>query len=302
MQFTKKIWQNGKFIDWNKAKIHVLNHTLHYGTGAFEGLRFYNTKKGPAIWMLDQHLDRWFYSAKCIHMKMLYPKKLLKQAIIDLLKINKIKAGYIRPIAYYDYGPLRVNPVNLPVGVAIMCWPWGSYLGEEAVKLMVSPYVRIHPKSSFTDAKITGHYVNAMLAVKQAVNAGYTEALMLDYKGYVAEGSAENIFIVKNKVLFTPPLGTILAGITREATIKMAKDLGYKVVEKKLKLKNIENSDECFLTGTAAEISPVGQIGKKKLKNQFGLITKHLREEFMNTVYANNKKYYKWLTFINQTK
>ncbi len=295
---SKKIWFNGKLIPWDKAKIHVLTHTLHYGTGAFEGIRFYDTKKGPAIFQLSRHVDRWLYSAKCLRMKMSYSKNQLTKATVETVKANKIPCGYIRPISFYGHGPLRVNPTGLPVDTAIACWPWGAYLGEEAVKLKVSSFVRIHPKSTFADAKITGHYVNAMLAGMEATTAGYTEALMLDYKGSVAEGSAENIFIIKNKTIYTPPLGTILAGITRESVIILARNLGYKVMEKKMKVKDIMAADECFLTGTAAEISPVGQIEKTKLKNQFGPITKHLQEEFMKIVSGENKKYYKWLTFV----
>jgi branched-chain amino acid aminotransferase len=298
MRTTSKIWLNGKFVDWNKAQVHVLNHTMHYGTGAFEGIRFYNTKQGSAIFQLDKHINRWLYSAKCIHMKMPYNKKELKDAIVNLIKKNKIKSGYIRPIAYYGHGPLRVNPTGLPVDVAIACWPWGSYLGEESARLKVSRFVRIHPESTYADAKITGHYVNAMLAVMEATKAGYTEAIMLDYKGYVAEGSAENIFIVKNNIIYTPPLGTILAGITRMSITQLARDLGYKVGEKKLKLKDIKEANECFLTGTAAEVSPVGQVDKKKLKTQLGPVTEHLKKEFEKITGGKNEKYYKWLEFV----
>jgi len=295
---AQKIWFNGKLVPFKNAKIHILTHTLHYGTGAFEGMRFYQTKHGAAIFQLARHIDRLLYSAKCIHMNIPFTKTQLIKATINLLKANKIKSGYIRPISIYGHGPLRVNPINIPVDVAIACWPWGSYLGAEAVKLKVSSYMRIHPSSSYTDAKITGHYVNAMLAVKEAVAAGFTEAIMLDYKGNIAEGSAENLFIIKNKIIYTPPLGTILAGITRESVIKLARDFKYKVVEKPLKIKEALNADECFLTGTAAEISPVGQIDKKKLKTQFGPITKQLRTEFMKIVSGENKKYFKWLTFV----
>ncbi|NQV12982.1 MAG: branched-chain amino acid transaminase [Parcubacteria group bacterium] len=298
METTDKIWFNGKLVPWSEAKVHVINHTMHYGTGAFEGMRFYDTKKGPAIFQLDRHIDRWLYSAKCLHMKVPYSKAELRQATIETVKVNKIKEGYIRPIAYYDHGPLRVNPVDLPVGVAIACWPWGSYLGEESARLKVSSYIRIHPQTTYTDAKITGHYVNAMLAVREATEAGYTEALMLDYEGYVAEGSAENIFIIKDGIIYTPPLGTILAGITRESVITLAKDLGYKVVEKKLKIKDILEANECFLTGTAAEVSPVGQIDKQKLQNQLGPVTAKLKKRFEQVICAEDEKYYKWLTFV----
>ena len=298
METTDKIWLNGELVDWDKAKVHVINHTMHYGTGAFEGMRFYDTPKGPAIFQLDRHLDRWLYSAKCLHMELPYSKPELRRAIVETVKVNKIKEGYIRPIAYYDHGPLRVNPVDLPVGVSIACWSWGSYLGEESAKLKVSSYIRIHPQTTFTDAKITGHYVNAMLAVREATEAGYTEALMLDYEGYVAEGSAENIFAIKNKIIYTPPLGTILAGITRESVIELAKDLSYEVEEKKLKIEDILEADECFLTGTAAEVSPVGQIDKQKLKNQLGPVTTKLKKKFEQIICAEDEKYEKWLTFV----
>ncbi len=298
MNKTKHIWLNGKLVKWADAKIHVMSHALHYGTGAFEGVRFYKTEKGPAIFQLKRHVERWVYSMECLDMKIPYTQDELEKAIIKTVKVNKVKSGYIRPIAFYGYGPLRVNPIDLPIDVAIACWPWGSYLGDEAIKMKVSPFVRIHPKSTYADAKISGHYVNAMLAVKDAVKDGYGEALMLDYKGYVAEGSAENLFIVKDGVIYTPELGTILAGITRESIMELAKNLGYKVKEKKMKLDDIHEADECFLTGTAAEVSPVGQIDNKKLKTNIGPITKQLKEEFMDIVSGKNPEYFKWLTFL----
>lgn len=298
MNDKKYIWFNGKLVPWHKANIHVLSHALHYGTGAFEGIRFYNTKKGVAIFQLDRHLDRWLYSSKCLRMKLPFTKMELKKAVIKVILVNKLTGGYVRPISFYGHGPLRVDPTGLPVEVVIAAWPWGSYFGEKPAKLKLSSFVRLHPRSSFADAKITGHYVNAMLAVTEAKNKGFTEAVMLDYEGNVAEGSADNIFIVKNKVVYTPSLGKILAGITRESVITLAKDLGYKMVEKKLTMKDLYSADECFITGTAAEISPVGQIEKIKLKNSFGPVTKHFRQEFQKIILAENSKYKKWLTFV----
>lgn len=298
MRKNRYIWFNGRFKKWSNAKTHVLTHSLHYGTGAFEGMRFYDTKKGPAVFQLGKHINRWIYSMKCLNMKPPYSKKELTQACLETVKKNKLKSGYIRPIAFYGHGPLRVSPKGLPVDVAIAAWPWGSYLGEEAVKLKVSPFVRIHPKSTYADAKITGHYVNAMLAVMDANKDGYTEALMLDYKGNVAEGSAENIFIVKKGIIYTPPLESILAGVTRSSVICLLIDLGYKVREKHLKLEEIKNSDECFLTGTAAEVSPVGKIDRKKLKTELGPVTMELKKMFKKVVSAEINRYDKWLTIV----
>lgn len=298
MEKTDKIWMNGEFIEWDKASVHVLTHSLHYGSAAFEGIRMYETSKGSAIFQLDRHLDRLFYSAESLKMNVPWTQEEIKQAVLETVGINKEKACYIRPIIYYGYGELRVGPGGCPVEAAIAVWPWGSYLGEESAKIKTADFIRIHPRSSVTDAKISGHYVNSMLAGLQATDKGYTEALLLDFEGNIAEGPGENFFIVQDKQIITPPLGTILSGITRESIIELAKDLGYEVVERAIKLEEAYDADECFFTGTAAEVTPIGSIDDKLIKNDIGPVSTHLKQEFNKVANAENEKYNKWLTFI----
>ena len=299
MQTTKKIWMNGKFIPWDQAKVHILTHSLHYGSGVFEGIRAYDTKKGTTVFQLDAHINRLYYSAKAVHMEVPWTKKELKKAIIDTIKVNKIKSCYIRPIFYYGYGELRVGPGGCPTEGAIAVWPWGSYLGEEAIRVKVSDFIRIHPRSSVTDAKICGHYINSMLAGLQATKNGYSEALLLDYDGNVAEGPGENFFMVKDGKIVTPLLGAILDGITRGSVIALAKDLGFKVEERTITLEEIYASQECFFTGTAAEVTPIGSINDKIISKKIGPITKKIKDEFAKITKGENEKYHKWLTIID---
>jgi branched-chain amino acid aminotransferase len=232
-------------------------------------------------------------------MKLPYNKAQIKQAIINTVQANKLQAGYIRPIAYCSFGELRVDIADIPVDVVVACWPWGAYLGGQAITLKTSSYIRLHPQSTHIAAKICGHYINATLAVKEARDAGFTEALLLDYQGYVAEGASENVFMVKRNTLYTPPLGTILPGITRELVMILAKNLGYKVIEKKIRINELVKADECFLTGTAAEIVPVAKLDKKKFKYSIGPVTQHLHQEFKKIVHGKNKKYKTWLTPVS---
>ena len=213
---TQQIWQNGKFVKWATATTHVLTHALHYGSGVFEGVRFYETDRGPAIFRLKEHVRRLFYSAKTLSMKIPYTQKQISEAIIQTVKVNKIKSGYIRPLCFFGYGKMGLNPTGAPVEIVIACWPWGSYLGGKPIKVQTSKFIRIHPKSLVHDAKVCGHYVNSILASIEMQRLRCDEALLLDYRGYIAEGPGENIFFAKKKVLFTPQLGTILNGITRD--------------------------------------------------------------------------------------
>ncbi len=300
MKTTKYIWADGKFKKWKDVTLHLINHTLHYGAGAFEGVRFYNTPQGPAVFRLQDHTKRFFYSACAIGMKIPYSQKEINEATVKLLRKNKVKAGYIRPIAVYGYGKMGLNPAGAPINTYIVSWPWGAYLGDEAVNIKTSKYIRIHPDSLVSDAKVTGHYVNSILASIEIKKEGFDEALFLDYKGNVAEGPGENVFMIKKGVIYTPPLGTILAGITRDSVMTLARDLGYKVIEKTLKLKELYSADECFFTGTAAEVTAIASIDKKKIgSGKMGPITSQLRKEFMKVVKGRNPKYKKWLTYIN---
>ena len=300
MEELKKIWLDGKFVDWQEAKIHILTHTLHYGGGVFEGIRAYLTEKGTAVFRLSQHIKRLFYSAFALEIKIPFSEEELKKAILETLKINELKEGYIRPIVFLGYGKMGLNPTGSPVQVDIAVWPWDAYLGEkETVKVKISKYIRIHPLSTIADAKICGNYVNSILASLEVKNSGFDEALFLDFEGNVAEGPGENIFMVKNKKLFTPPLGTILPGITRDSVIKIAKDLGLLVKEKKISPQEIKEADEVFFTGTAVEICPISQIDDTLInQGRIGKITKMIKEVYQKAVRGKIPKYSKWLTFV----
>lgn len=299
MDKTKYIWIDGEFRHWEEAHFHLLTHTLHYGAGAFEGIRFYETDQGPAIFRLKEHTERLFYSARAIGMKIPYSQKQMNDATIELIQKNKVKSGYIRPLAFYGYGKMGLNPAGAPVVTTIAAWPWGSYLGEAAVRVKTSEFIRIHPQSTVADAKITGHYVNSILASIEVKKAGYDEALFLDYRGNVAEGPGENIFYVKNGVLYTPKLGAILAGITRESVIRVARDAGYKIVEKDIRLRDLYDSDECFFTGTAAEITAIASIDDKTIgTGEAGPVTAQLKSNYMGIVHGKNNQYKKWLSVV----
>jgi len=264
-----KIWMHGKLVEWKEAKVHVLTHTLHYGSAVFEGIRCYETSKGPAIFRLKEHNERLFYSAEALQMEIPFSKKELFDATKEVVKENNLKSCYIRPLVYLGYGPVDVNPLVIPVKVSIAAWPWKDYMGEKGIKngisLKTSSVPRDFLNSDLASAKISGQYVNPSLSKRESVNQGYDESLMLDSKGNVSECSSENIFIVKGNMLKTPSIGTILPGITRDSIMKIAKDLGHEVKEENLKKEDIYESDECFLTGTLAEITPVTSLDKKPI-------------------------------------
>ena len=285
MDETKKIWMDGKLIDWKDAKTHVLTHSLHYGGGVFEGIRFYKTDKGTAVFRLKEHVERLFKSAESVEMAIPFTQEEIFSAIVKTVKVNAVEYGYIRPIAFFGYGKMGLNPKGAPVNVAIACWPWGAYLGDEAVKVKTSSYMRIHPKSTKADAKICGHYVNSILASIEAKNAGFEEAILLDYQGNVAEGPGENIFMVKGGKLITPALGNILPGITRSSVFSIARDIGIAVEERKITPQELKGADELFFTGTAAEVSPIGKLDDKTIGNgTIGPITAKIKQEFFSRI------------------
>jgi branched-chain amino acid aminotransferase len=300
METTKKIWLNGEFIDWKDAKVHVLTHALHYGSGIFEGVRFYDTPKGPAIFRLQDHTKRLFYSAGVMGMKLEFTEDEINNAIKATIRINEVRAGYIRPICYYGYERMGLNPTGVPVDVCIAVWPWGKYLSDGAIKIKTSKYIRIHPKSTVADAKISGHYVNSILASLEIKKAGYDEALLLDYKGNVAEGPGENIFWIKDGKLLTVEKGTILPGITRSSLMTIARDEGIEVEERSVALDELKQADEVFMCGTAAEVTGVGQIDDMQIGNgDLGEITKKLQTIYMDTVCGKVEKYDSWLAYVN---
>ncbi len=295
---TKFIWLNEKFIPWEKATLHLLTHSLHYGSAVFEGIRFYETEKGPAVFRLVEHLNRLFLSAKTMEMKIPYSRNQLSKAILELIKKNNLKSGYLRPIIFYGQ-KMGLDPRGADLNTAIACWEWGRYLEKEIVKVKISKFQRISSMSSEMKAKISGHYFNSILASLEAKKDGFDEALLLDYQGNIAEGPGENIFFVKKKILYTPKHGTILPGITRDSVIKIAKNLGYKIIEKDIKPKEIKNFDEAFFTGTAVEITAIGQIDKLKIsQGKEGEITKKLKEKYHKITEAEEKKYQKWLSYV----
>ena len=300
MEPTEFIWMDGKLVPWKDAKIHVVSHTLHYGDGVFEGIRCYETAKGTAIFKLKEHIDRLYYSAKTLKMKIPFSKEEFMNAVKETVKANNLKSGYIRPLIIYGYGKMGVNPEGAPVNCSISMWPWGKYLGEDAVKIKTSKYCRIHPKSTYMGAKICGHYVNSILASIEVKDAGYDEALLLDYKGDVAEGPGENLFYARDGKIYTPRLGAILPGITRKSIIQIAKDEGYEVIEKDITLDELKNGNELWFTGTAAELTGIRQLDDKVIGNgEIGHITTKIKGIFMDVVHGKNKKYGHWLTYIN---
>jgi branched-chain amino acid aminotransferase len=301
MDETKYIWMDGKLVGWKDAKVHVLTHTLHYGLGVFEGIRFYETDKGPAVFRLKDHTKRLFDGAKCSFMKVPYREDEINEAVLETIRKNEIKAGYIRPIFFYGYGKMGLDPHGAPVNVAIAVWPWGAYLGEDSVKVKTSSFIRLHPKSTHAERKICGHYVNSIFASCEAKEKGYHEALLLDYEGYCAEGPGENLFIVKDGKLLTPELGNILPGITRRSIIEIAKNESIEVEETKLKLEDVYNADEAFFTGTAAEVTVIESIDDKKIGNQApGPVTEKLKGLFLDIVKGKNEKYKDWLAYANK--
>jgi branched-chain amino acid aminotransferase len=298
MEKTDKIWMDGSIIDWDQATIHVLSHTLHYGLGVFEGIRCYETGSGPAVFRLEDHVKRMMKGAECCMMNVPFSEKEIMNAVLETLRVNNIKEGYIRPLFFYGYGTMGLNPERSPVRCCIAVWPWGSYLGDQAVKVTISSFMRIHPHSTHADRKICGHYVNSILASCEAEREGYSEAVLLDYQGNIAEGPGENLFIVKDRVLQTPPLGNIIPGITRDSIITLAFNLGYEVKEVQLCVEDLKNADEAFFSGTAAEITPISQIDDTPLPVPCGEITREIQNQFLEIVRGKNERYLSWLTIV----
>lgn len=300
---TEKIWMDGKFINWDDANIHVMTHTLHYGLGVFEGIRCYSTPQGPAIFKLDEHVKRLFQSAHIFLIDIPFSQDEIKKAIVDTVKKNKLKRCYIRPLIYIGYGSMGLYPKGNPIRVAVAAWPWGAYLGEEGlekgIRVKVSSYTRNHVNANMARGKVCGYYVNSQIAKKEAISCGYDEALLLDTEGYVSEGSGENIFIVRNGVLKTTPLTSILEGITRDSIITIAKDNRIDVKEERFTRDEIYIADEAFFTGTAAEVTPIRELDGRKIgEGKAGKVTKKLQSVFFDIVKGKNKKYEKWLTYV----
>jgi branched-chain amino acid aminotransferase len=300
MHETDKIWMNGELLDWADAKVHVGVHGLHYGSGVFEGIRCYETEKGPAVFRLQDHLQRLADSAKVLYMDLPFSIAELRAATHELVALNGLPSCYIRPIAFFGYGDLGVATTGNPIDVVIISFPWGAYLGEDGQKTgisaMVSSWERVGPNVIPHVAKATGVYLNSMLAVTEANRAGYDEAILLTAEGYVADGSGENVFIVKDGELYTPDLSTsILPGITRDTVIQIAQDLGYTVHQKSLIRSDIYLADEAFMTGTAAEVTPLRSVDDVEIG--VGPITLELQENYLDTARGRSERWAQWLEY-----
>ena len=298
-----QIWLDGTFCDWKDAKIHILTHTLHYGTGVFEGVRAYETEQGPAIFRLQDHTSRLFKSAELIGMNIPYSQTELMEAQCESVKINKLKNAYIRPLCFYGNEGMGLRADNLKVHASVSSWDWGAYLGEDkiknGIKVKVSPFPKRAADSMLYKAKATGNYLNSMLALQDALSSGYDEALILDTEDTVNEGSGENFFIVKNETLITPGLSTVLDGITRKTIIQLAADLEISTEEKKIELDEVYDCDEAFFTGTAAEVTPIIQINNESIGNRKpGKITSMLQENYFKLITGRYNRHSDWLTII----
>jgi branched-chain amino acid aminotransferase len=298
-----KIWMDGSFVEWADANVHVLTHSLHYGLAAFEGLRCYKGKSGSAIFKLHEHVDRLFESAHIGMMTMPYEKKQVAEAIVETVRVNKLDACYIRPLVYIGYGAMGVYPGDNPIKLAIAAWKWGSYLGDEALangmRACVSSFTRHHVNVSMTRGKISGYYVNSILAKREAKADGYDEAILLDPEGYVSEGTGENIFIVRKGRLKTTPLTSILEGITRNAVIELAREQGIVVAEERFTRDEMYIADEVFVTGTAAELTPVREIDNRRIgTGKPGPVTATLQKRFFGIVKGEDPSHDSWLTRV----
>jgi branched-chain amino acid aminotransferase len=303
---VEKIWMDGELVNWADAKVHVLSHALHYGTGVFEGIRAYETERGPAVWHLVEHLKRLFRSAKLYHMDIPYSIEAITSATKETIRANGLNSCYVRPLAIRGYGEMGVNPLHAPVNVIIAVWPWGAYLGEDAlergVRIKISSWRRNSQNSLPAAAKATGQYINSVLAKVESLKAGYDEAIMLNEAGTITDGSGENVFIVRDGVLFTPPTSAgCLDGITRGTVITLARDLGYTVREEVLVRTDLYNADEAFFTGTAAEITPIREVDDRVVgEGHRGPVTKELQGVFFSATKGEIEKYAEWLTYVNE--
>jgi branched-chain amino acid aminotransferase len=298
-----KIWMDGNLVEWSDARIHVLTHTLHYGTGVFEGVRAYETSKGPAIFRLEDHTNRLFESAELIGMKIPFHASVLNDAQSEVVALNELNNAYIRPMCFYGSEGMGLRADNLKVHAIVAAWDWGSYLGDDkilnGIKVKVTDFPKRCDKSMIHKAKATGNYLYSMLALKDALNSGFDEALILDIDNNVNEGSGENFFMIIDNTFYTPKDGTVLNGITRQTIMEIASDLNYKVEEKDISVEDVKSCDEAFFTGTAAEVTPIIQVDDKKINNgKPGKITKQIQTIYFDLIRGKIERYNNWLTYI----
>lgn len=305
VQATEKIWMNGEFVRWDEANVHVLTHSLQYGTAVFEGIRCYKTAAGPAVFRLQEHVDRLFDSAHICQMDIPFTPADVTDAILQTIRVNNIETCYIRPCVYIGYGAMGIFPRDNPIQVMIAAWPWGSYLGDEGIKngirVKISSYTRHHVNATMVRSKTTANYANSLLAKREAIKDGYDEALLLDTEGYVAEGSGESVFIVRKGLIKTPPLTSILEGLTRDAIIRLAEERGMRLVEERFTRDELYIADEAFFTGTAAELTPIREVDNRRIGTGIpGPITKELQSTFFDIVYGRDNRHTDWLTYVHE--
>ncbi len=304
MQPTKHIWMDGKLVDWDDATVHVLAHGLHYGTGAFEGIRAYETDAGPAVFRLTEHMERLERSCKALMLPVEWKVGDLVDASKELISLNGLTSGYIRPLVFYGTGSMGLNPAGATVHTIIATWEWGAYLGEEGlangIRVKVSSWRRIGQDALMPNAKLTGGYINSVLAKQEALRAGYDEALMLNAEGFVAEGSGENLFVVRDGIVRTPPVTAgVLDGITRESVMTLLRDDGYEVIETDIARTDLYYADELFFSGTAAEVTPVREVDDRAVGDgRPGPVTKRAQQMFMDTVTGKNERHADWLEYV----
>ena len=307
LQATEKIWMNGSFVKWDDAKVHILTHSLHYGTGVFEGIRCYKADTGSAVFRLPEHVNRLFDSAHILQMDMPFTREAVTEAILETIGVNKIDACYIRPLAYIGYGAMGVFPKENPVQISIAVWPWGSYLGDEGIKngirTKISSFSRPHVNATMVRAKTTANYANSLLAKREALKDGYDEAILLDTDGYVAEGSGENVFMVRKGVIKTPPLTSILEGVTRDTVMQLAAERGMRLVEERFTRDEFYVADEAFFTGTAAEITPIREVDNRAIgTGKPGPVTRELQSAFFEIVHGRDSRHADWLTPVHASQ
>jgi len=299
------IWFDGEMVPWREAKVHVLTHTLHYGMGVFEGERAYKTDKGPAIFRLKEHTNRLFNSAHIMKMPMPFDRDTINEATKEVVKINNLDSAYIRPMVFYGSEGMGLRADTLKTHIIIAAWEWGAYLGKEnlekGIRIRTSSYTRHHVNISMCKAKANGHYINSMLALQEALTDGYDEALLLDTNGFVAEGSGENIFVVKNGTIYTPELTSALEGITRETIMHFAQEIGVEVKEKRITRDEVYLADEAFFTGSAAEVTPIREYDNRKIgSGSRGPTTEKLQTMYFDQVHGRRSTFPEWLTYVSQ--
>lgn len=297
------IWLDGEMVEWREAKTHVLTHTLHYGMGVFEGVRAYKTDQGTAIFRLQEHTDRLFNSAKIMRMKIPFSKEVLNEAQRAAVRENKLESAYIRPMCFYGSEGMGLRADNLNVHGMVAAWTWGAYLGaenmEKGIRIKTSSFTRHHVNITMCKAKANGNYMNSMLALREALDDGYDEALLLDAEGYVAEGSGENFFLVKDGIIYTPDLTSALDGITRRTLLHLAKDLGLEIREKRITRDEVYIADEAFFSGTAAEVTPIRELDRRPIgEGKRGPVTEKLQSLYFDIVHGRVEKYRHWLTYV----